>query len=101
MDQRMEDCRHHHDHSHAHALGGRMGWAVLLTLAFVIGEGVSGWLAHSVALLSDAGHNLADALALLFSWYAIHAACRPSTAARTFGYHRLGIFAALLNAASL
>jgi cobalt-zinc-cadmium efflux system protein len=70
-------------------------------MVFVVGESLAGWLGHSVALLSDAGHNLADALALLFSWYAIRAARRPSTATRTFGYHRVGIFAALVNAASL
>ncbi len=78
-----------------------MGWAVLLTAAFVIGEGVAGFLGHSVALLSDAGHNLADAVALLFSWYALRVASRPSNATRTFGYHRVGILAALVNAGSL
>lgn len=78
-----------------------MGLAVLLTLAFVAAEAVSGWLGHSLSLFSDAGHNLADALALLFSWYALRAASRPSTAARTFGYHREGILAALVNAVSV
>ena len=47
-----------------------MGAAVALTLAFVLVEAVSGWFADSLALLSDAGHNLADAAALGFSWYA-------------------------------
>jgi cobalt-zinc-cadmium efflux system protein len=92
---------HHHHHHHSAIAGARLGWAVSLTMAFVIGESVAGWFGHSVALLSDAGHNLADALALLFSWYAIRAAGKPSTATRTFGYHRVGIFAALINAASL
>jgi len=94
-------CAHgHHDHHHGLA-DGKMGWAVLLTLGFVIGEGLAGVLGHSVALLSDAGHNFADALALLFSWYALRVASRPSNATRTFGYHRVGILAALVNAASL
>jgi cation efflux family protein len=48
-----------------------MGAAVALTLAFVIIEAVCGWFAHSLALLSDAGHNLTDAAALAFSWYAL------------------------------
>lgn len=78
-----------------------MGLAVLLTLAFVAAEALAGWLGHSLALFSDAGHNLADALALLFSWYALRVAGRPSTASRTFGYHREGILAALVNAVSL
>ncbi|HEY8747818.1 MAG TPA: cation diffusion facilitator family transporter [Tepidisphaeraceae bacterium] len=95
-----EHGHHHHDH-HGLIAGGKMGWAVLLTVAFVVGEGLAGLLGHSVALLSDAGHNLADALALLFSWYALRVASRPSSATRTFGYHRVGILAALVNAASL
>jgi Co/Zn/Cd efflux system component len=44
--------------------GSTMGAAVALTLVFVVVEAVSGWFAHSLALLSDAGHNLADAAAL-------------------------------------
>jgi cobalt-zinc-cadmium efflux system protein len=51
--------------------------------------------------MSDAGHNFADALALAFSWYGIFIARKPSTSKRTFGYHRVGILAALLNAVSL
>jgi len=78
-----------------------MGAAVALTLAFVVVEAVSGWLAHSLALLSDAGHNLADAAALGFSWYALSLARKPSHHRMTFGYHRVGVFAALANALSL
>jgi cobalt-zinc-cadmium efflux system protein len=72
-----------------------------LTGAFVIVESLAGWIGHSLALLSDAGHNLADVLALLVSWYALQAARRPGDARRTYGSHRIGIFAALLNAFSL
>ena len=78
-----------------------MGAAVALTLLFVVVEAVSGWVAHSLALLSDAGHNLADAAALGFSWYAIWIAGKPSHEGMTFGYHRVGVFAALANAISL
>src|SRR6185295_5769365 len=53
------------------------------------------------ALLSDAGHNMADAAALGFSWYALRAARKPSHQGMTFGYHRVGVFAALANAVSL
>jgi len=51
--------------------------------------------------MSDAGHNFADALALAFSWYGVWIARKPSTSKRTFGYHRVGILAALVNAVSL
>jgi cobalt-zinc-cadmium efflux system protein len=78
-----------------------MGIAVGLTLAFVVAEALCGWLGHSLALLSDAGHNLADAVALGFSWYALWIAEKPSHEGMTFGYHRVGVFAALINAVSL
>ena len=78
-----------------------MAAAVGVTLAFVLAEALAGWLGHSLALLSDAGHNLADAAALGFSWYALSLARRKSHHGMTFGYHRVGVFAALVNAASL
>src|ERR1700674_2851233 len=105
----MTHARHNHEQGHAsggsHAprnVSGRtMGAAVALTLVFVAAEAVCGWLAHSLALLSDAGHNLADAAALGFSWYALWISNKPSHHGMTFGYHRVGVFAALANAVSL
>jgi cobalt-zinc-cadmium efflux system protein len=91
-------------HAHTHAsegTGRRLVLSVALTLAFVVGEGLAGHFANSLALLSDAGHNFADALTLLFSWYALWMARKPADAKRTFGYHRVGILAALANAVSL
>jgi cobalt-zinc-cadmium efflux system protein len=75
--------------------------AVALTLAFVAAEAVAGWFGHSLALLSDAGHNLADAAALGLSWYALAIARKPSHHGMTYGYHRVGVVAALANAVSL
>lgn len=100
---------HSHAHGHTHAeahlprgLAGRvMGAAVSTTLAFVVIEALCGWFAHSLALLSDAGHNLADAAALGLSWYAVRVAGKPSHEGMTFGYHRVGIFVAFANALSL
>lgn len=91
-----------HSHSADESVGGRrMGLSIVLTLAFVAAEAAAGLFAHSLALLSDAGHNLADALALLFSWYALRVSKRPPDSRRTYGYLRAGILAALANAASL
>jgi cobalt-zinc-cadmium efflux system protein len=91
-----------HDHSHAaDAASSRMGISIILTLAFVAGEAVAGYLAKSLALMSDAGHNFSDALALILSWYAIRAAKRPTNPERTFGFHRAGILVALANALTL
>src|SRR6266571_3777904 len=92
---------HTHSHAPANASNWTMGMAVTLTLVFVVVEAVCGWVAHSLALLSDAGHNLADAAALGFSWYALWISRKPSHHGMTFGYHRVGVFAALANAVSL
>jgi cobalt-zinc-cadmium efflux system protein len=94
-------CSHDHDHDHAPVSAAKMGWAVGLTLAFVAVEATAGGLSHSLALVGDAGHNFADAAALGFSWYALWIARKPSHARMTFGYHRVGILAALVNAVSL
>jgi cobalt-zinc-cadmium efflux system protein len=81
--------------------GRRLGLSILLTALFVVGEAVAGLYAHSLALLSDAGHNLSDVLALVFTWYAARIAHRPADAKRTYGYHRVGILVALVNAVTL
>ena len=75
--------------------------AVGLTLAFVIGETIAGTCAHSLARFSDAGHNFAGALALGFSAFALWIAGRPATRGMTYGFRRVGILAALVNAVSL
>lgn len=78
-----------------------MAFAVGATLAFVVAEAVAGWVGHSLALLSDAGHNLTDAAALGLTWYALVIARKPSHHGMTYGYHRVAVMAALLNALSL
>jgi cobalt-zinc-cadmium efflux system protein len=89
-------------HVHGKPAAGRyLGLSLGLTLLFVVAEAAAGYFANSLALLSDAGHNFADALALLFSWYAVRVARRPADARRTYGYHRVGVLAALANALSL
>ena len=91
-------------HAHGHGVGTtgrRLILSIAVTAAFVVGEAIAGYFAHSLALLSDAGHNFSDALALVFSWYGIWMAQKPSTAKRTFGHHRVGILAALVNSVSL
>lgn len=70
--------------SHSYVQGAeasrpRLGLASALTLAFVVGEAVAGYLAHRLALMSDAGHTFSDALALIRSWYGLRAAMRPAT----------------------
>ena len=73
----------------------------MLTLAVLVIELAGGLLSHSLALLSDAGHVLTDVFALGLAWFAVEQSKRPADQRRTYGYHRVGILAALLNAATL
>ncbi len=97
------DHRHDHDHAPPSGRGAkfRLTTALLLTFGFVIFEALAGLQSQSLALLSDAAHNLTDVVALGISGYALHLAEKPAHAARTYGYHRGGILAALFNAATL
>ncbi len=102
---------HAHSHGHAHghnhdedsrALGKRRLQIVLaITLAFTVAEFVGGWLSNSLALIADAAHMLADAGSLALSLFALWFARRPATDAKTFGYLRIEILAALANGVTL
>ncbi len=91
-----------HEHSHAPANYGKaFAIGITLNLAFVILEVIYGRLSNSLALVADAGHNLADVLGLALAWGAmLLARCSP-TAERTFGFRRSSILAALINSAVL
>jgi len=71
--------------------------ALALTVSFMFVEAVAGWLVHSLALLSDAGHMLADAGALGLALMAQRVAARPRSLSRTYGYRRAETLAALAN----
>jgi cobalt-zinc-cadmium efflux system protein len=71
------------------------------TLAYVVVTFVAGLRAHSLALLSESGHNVSDFLALLLSFVAVHFQSRPADDSKTFGYQRAGVLAAFVNAATL
>jgi len=79
----------------------RMALALFITLGFVVIEAVSGIVANSLALITDAAHNLTDVIALALSWYAMRLTLRPANSGRTFGYHRAGILIALFNSTTL
>jgi cobalt-zinc-cadmium efflux system protein len=71
------------------------------TLSYVAVTFFAGLRAHSLALLSESGHNASDFFALLLSFVAVYFQTRPADAERTFGYHRTGVLAAFINAATL
>ncbi|GHO68400.1 zinc transporter ZitB [Ktedonobacter sp. SOSP1-52] len=92
----------HAGHDHTHGMARQtLRLAFFLSLLIVAAEVGGGLLAHSLALLSDAGHALTDIFALGLAWFATAQAERPANARKTFGYHRVGILAALLNAITL
>src|SRR6202034_265950 len=75
--------------------------SLLATLAYVLLTFAAGVRAHSLALISEAGHNISDALALLLSFVAVYFQSRPPTDAKTFGYQRAGVLAGFVNALTL
>jgi cobalt-zinc-cadmium efflux system protein len=75
--------------------------AFFLSLIILAAELTGGIISHSLALLSDAGHVLTDIFALGLAWFATGQAEKPADARKTFGYHRVGILAALINALTL
>jgi cobalt-zinc-cadmium efflux system protein len=90
------------EHDHTHELtGGRLRLAFLLTLVILATELTAGLVSHSLALLSDAGHILTDAIALGLAWFAVAQGRRPADSRRTYGYQRVGILTALVNGATL
>jgi cobalt-zinc-cadmium efflux system protein len=74
---------------------------VILNLGFVAAEVFYGLAAHSLALISDAGHNLSDVFCLLLAWGAMHLTRSAPTKRRTYGWRRSSILAALINAVIL
>ncbi|HRY28830.1 MAG TPA: cation diffusion facilitator family transporter [Elusimicrobiota bacterium] len=91
-----------HTHAHTEHLQrprSQLTLALGITAFTFLVELAGGWWANSVALLSDAGHVFMDASALSFSLLALHLSGRPATDRRTFGLHRLEVFAAFLNGA--
>jgi cobalt-zinc-cadmium efflux system protein len=79
----------------------RLALSLVLTLGFAVLEALAGLLANSLALLTDAAHNLTDVMALALSWYAVRLTGQPSNSQKTYGYHRAGILVALANSTTL
>jgi cobalt-zinc-cadmium efflux system protein len=76
-------------------------FSLAATFAYVVLTFVAGLRAHSLALLSESGHNVSDFLALLLSLTAVYFQSRPANHSKTFGYQRAGVVAAFINAATL
>src|SRR3954463_13187018 len=95
---------HRHAHGHVHASDAdakRLGAAFALIVAFMLAEVVAGIVGHSLALLSDSGHMLTDAVALGLALAALRLAERPPTGSFTYGMKRAEILSAQVNGVSL
>lgn len=96
---------HPQTHSHlrdaAKHTTSRLSLSLFLTLAFVVFEAAAGYFTNSLALLTDAAHNLTDVIALGLSWFAVRLTAQPANAHKTYGYHRAGILVALMNSTTL
>src|SRR5712691_11062712 len=82
-------------------VSGRLRQALVLTLAILVVELAGAVWSHSLALFADAGHVTTDIFALGLAWFAVKQTERPADAARSYGYHRAGILAAMTNGATL
>jgi cobalt-zinc-cadmium efflux system protein len=86
---------------HVKDRSGTLKKALALTCVILGVEFAGGLFSHSLALLSDAGHVLTDVFALGLAWFAVEQAKRPADKRRSYGYHRVSILAALVNAVTL
>ncbi|MBF0803401.1 MULTISPECIES: cation diffusion facilitator family transporter [Neisseria] len=94
----------HHDHTHPHSHAANkqvLRVSLLLIGSFMLVEAAAGWLANSLALLSDAGHMFSDAAAIALSLAAFRFGERPADSKRSFGYQRFEIIAAAVNGITL
>jgi cobalt-zinc-cadmium efflux system protein len=86
-----------HTHNQNIKLSNAFKTGIIINILFVIAEALSGYFSNSMALIADAGHNLSDVLALVFSWIAVILSQRQPTLKFTYGFRRSTILIALLN----
>ncbi len=98
----MSHQHHHHSHGTISAnINRAFWWGIILNSAFVITEFIAGFYYNSLALLSDAGHNLSDVSSLAISLFALKISKAKSTSRFTYGFHKSTILASLINAVIL
>jgi cobalt-zinc-cadmium efflux system protein len=90
-----------HQHNSHLSAGNKLKYGIILSLTILVAEVIGGLASNSLALLSDAGHVFADIIALGLSWYGVRQAERPSNSRMTFGYHRIGVIVAIVNAITI
>jgi cobalt-zinc-cadmium efflux system protein len=88
-------------HGPSFSAGSKLKYSLFLSIIILVAEVIGGILSNSLALLSDAGHVAADIVALSLSWYGVKQAERSSNSRMTFGYHRIGVVVAIVNALTI
>src|SRR5579864_22278 len=90
---------HHHAEGDLHGMpaGRFLGVALAATLCLVLAEFAGGYFGHSIALTSDALHNLSDIPTIVIAWLAVRWSQRPADERKTYGYRRAGVLAAFTN----
>jgi cobalt-zinc-cadmium efflux system protein len=92
---------HQHERDDILNAGNKLKISLILSAAILAAELIGGIISNSLALLSDAGHVFVDIIALGLSWYAVRQSLRPSDHRMTFGYHRIGVIVAIVNAVTI
>ena len=90
-----------HVHYEASSIASKLRFTIILTGIILVAEVAGGLLSKSLALLSDAGHVFIDVIALSLSWYGVRQAKRSASSRMTFGYHRVGVIIAIVNALAI
>jgi cobalt-zinc-cadmium efflux system protein len=90
-----------HNHDAALKAGNKLKYSLIISVTILVAEVIGGLVSNSLALLSDAGHVFADVVALGLSWYAVRQSLKPSNSRMTFGYHRIGVVVAIVNATTI
>jgi cobalt-zinc-cadmium efflux system protein len=90
-----------HHHGHHHGTANILKWSFFATILFVVVEAIAGFRSGSLALISDAGHNFTDAVALVLAAIGLYMQSKPADSVKTFGYHRAGVLTAFVNALTL
>lgn len=94
----MSDSHSHHGHGHSHGSTGNLKTALLLNLSFTIIEIMGGLWTNSIAILSDAVHDLGDSLSLGLAWYFDRLSRKEATPRNTYGYRRYSLLGGLITA---
>ena len=87
-----------HTHEHTHT---KLGWTIILNIIITAVEYIGGFMSGSLALISDAGHNLSDVLSLILSYFGEKVSGKKANKTHTFGYKRFELITSIINALSL